>query len=377
MPPAAQNYSITELELSGLTINIASFKHLLTHRAFDAVTDHSALTYIMKSKTETASNRIKRLLEILSNYCFYLYYIKGRDMKLSDFLSRVKLEDNNPNEVIPISFCLHDMVNEELYIELIDCYNILHDNYYSIHDQSILRYNVGTRSSTKAKGEILPPVHGVQKHLDPHKKPEQQIVPKVVKTQPMVQTKSQTSSDVQTTKKKPQIKRRIGQGRAGARRKIAPKQSVSVPKIPRIVPKITTPNELLPQKVTEKVEIPQPVTLPEIHQPRTIPVKYPDRYERSSYIDPLVRPQPKPYGQKNVRPSPESIDPEQTFDVGYIEHEVRNDIEENSPYQERPHEETIARPTEKDLVIPPSLESQIKKELLVHKYLPKHIALER
>ena len=69
----------------------------------------------------------------------------------------------------PISFCLHDMVNEELYIELIDCYNILHDNYYSIYDQSIPRYNVGTRSSTKAKGEILPPVHGVQKHLDPHK----------------------------------------------------------------------------------------------------------------------------------------------------------------------------------------------------------------
>ena len=80
MPPAAQNYSITELELCGLTINIASCKHLLAHRAFDAVTDHSALTYIMKSKTEPASNRIKRLLEILSNYCFYLYYIKERDM---------------------------------------------------------------------------------------------------------------------------------------------------------------------------------------------------------------------------------------------------------------------------------------------------------
>ena len=57
MPPAAQNYSITELELCGLTINIASCKHLLAHRAFDAVTDHSALTYIMKSKTEPASKQ--------------------------------------------------------------------------------------------------------------------------------------------------------------------------------------------------------------------------------------------------------------------------------------------------------------------------------
>ena len=60
-----------------LAINIASFKHLLAHRTFDAVTDHSALTYIMKSKTEPPTNRIKRLLEILSQYVFCLYYIKG------------------------------------------------------------------------------------------------------------------------------------------------------------------------------------------------------------------------------------------------------------------------------------------------------------
>ena len=90
-----------------------------------------------------------------------------------------------------------------------------------------------------------------------------------------------------------------------------------------------------------------------------------------------MRPLPKPYGQKNVRPSPESIDPEQKIDVDCIEPEVRNGIEENSPYQEGPYEETIARPTEKNLVVPPSLESQIKKELLVHKYLPKQIDLER
>ena len=75
---AAKNYSPTELELCGLAINIASFKHLLAHRMFDAVTDHSALTYIMKSKTETPTNRIKRLLEILSQYAFCLYYVKGR-----------------------------------------------------------------------------------------------------------------------------------------------------------------------------------------------------------------------------------------------------------------------------------------------------------
>ena len=44
LPEAAKNYSITELELCGLTINIASFSHLLKRVDFDAVVDHLSLT---------------------------------------------------------------------------------------------------------------------------------------------------------------------------------------------------------------------------------------------------------------------------------------------------------------------------------------------
>ena len=88
MPEAARNYSITELEMCGLAINIASFAHLLKRVDFDAIVDHLVITHIMKSKTEPATNRIKRLLEVLSSYSFTLYYIKGKDMIISDFLSR-------------------------------------------------------------------------------------------------------------------------------------------------------------------------------------------------------------------------------------------------------------------------------------------------
>ena len=76
MPKAAKNYSITELEMCSLAINIASFAHLLKRVDFDAVVNHLAMTHIMKSKMEPATNRIKRLLEILSSYSFNLYYIK-------------------------------------------------------------------------------------------------------------------------------------------------------------------------------------------------------------------------------------------------------------------------------------------------------------
>ena len=40
MHKAAKNYSITELEMCGLAINIASFAHLLKRVDFDAIVDH-------------------------------------------------------------------------------------------------------------------------------------------------------------------------------------------------------------------------------------------------------------------------------------------------------------------------------------------------
>ena len=88
LPEAARSYSITELEMCGLAINITSFAHLLKKVDFDAIVDHLALVHILKSKTEPATPRIKRLLEVLSAYSFNLNYMKGKDMILSDFLSR-------------------------------------------------------------------------------------------------------------------------------------------------------------------------------------------------------------------------------------------------------------------------------------------------
>ena len=78
MPEAAKNYSITELEMCRLPMNIATFSHLLKKVNFDARVDHLAITHIMISKAEPATTRIKRLLELLSSYSFNLYYIKER-----------------------------------------------------------------------------------------------------------------------------------------------------------------------------------------------------------------------------------------------------------------------------------------------------------
>ena len=112
MPEAAKNYSITELEMCGLAINLATFSHLLRKVDFDAVADHLALMHIMKNKMEPATNRIKRLLEVLSSYSFNLYYIKGKDMVLSDYLSRQPGDKSDPHQINPISFNIKEVLKE-------------------------------------------------------------------------------------------------------------------------------------------------------------------------------------------------------------------------------------------------------------------------
>ena len=115
-----------------MAINITTFSHLLKKVDFDAVVDHLAITHIMKSKMEPATNRIKSLLEVLSLYSFNLYYIKGKDMILSDCLLRQTGDKSDPHEVIPISFDMKD-------VSLKSCQNKAQDTFM-----------VQTRSQAKA-----------------------------------------------------------------------------------------------------------------------------------------------------------------------------------------------------------------------------------
>ena len=163
MSEAAKNYSITELEMCGLAMNITTFSHLLKKVDFDAIVDHLAITHIMRSKTEPATTRIKRLLELLSPYSFNLYYIKGKDMVLSDFLSRQETDDSNPYKLIPVSFLLKDQVS---------------NHFYRIDNEVIIprkeKYLVQNRPWVRSSGIKLPEIHGAHKGLDPHIQPGKQ-----------------------------------------------------------------------------------------------------------------------------------------------------------------------------------------------------------
>ena len=111
----------------------------------------------MKAKTEPATTRIMRLLDRLSVYSFNLYYVKCRDMILSNYMSRHRQKDLDSSELIPISFC---------------CLKV----YRSFIDEKIGEdiFCIKTRSSGKASGEQVGEVHGAHKPLDPNYKPEHQ-----------------------------------------------------------------------------------------------------------------------------------------------------------------------------------------------------------
>ena len=159
----------------------------------------------MRGKAEPATTRIKRLLELLSPYSFNLYYIKGKDMVLSDFLSKQKTDDSNPHELIPILFSLKSQVS---------------DHFYHIDNEVIIprkdKYLVQTRSQVRSSGIRLQEIHGANKGLDPHVQPGKQ------KTFPM-----QTINKGMPTHPIP--KTRIGQGRAGLRRKVNTIQPIPLP----------------------------------------------------------------------------------------------------------------------------------------------------
>ena len=143
MPEACSRYSVTELEMTGLLVNMNLWKNLLKHREFDAAVDHVAVAQIMNAKTEPATTRIMRLLDRLFTYSFNLYYVKGRDMILSDYLSRHRQKYLYPSELTPISSCclrvygslINDRIGEDIFC-------------------------IKTRSSAKMAGEEVGEVHG-------------------------------------------------------------------------------------------------------------------------------------------------------------------------------------------------------------------------
>ena len=108
LPKAVENYSVTELELFGLVVNIYAFKQLLTNVYFEVFCDHSAIVQILNGKKKLPTRRIQRLIEHLLPFNFTVQYLPGNKMHIADILSRLAGKDLEPSDqLIPISFNVH------------------------------------------------------------------------------------------------------------------------------------------------------------------------------------------------------------------------------------------------------------------------------
>ena len=357
MPEAAKNYSITELEMCGLAMNIATFSHLLKKVDFDAIVDHLAITHIMRSKAEPATTRIKRLLELLSPYSFNLYYIKGKDMVLSDFLSRQQMDDSNPHELIPILFSLRDQVSDYFYRI---------DNEINLPRKD--KYLVQTRSQVRSSGIRLPEIHGANKGLDPH-----------------VQPGKQKSFPIQTVNKgmptHPIPKPRIGQGRAGLRRKVKAPQPITSPHLlpaqpitehdSRTVVPLPEPTNQLQSHVQSQI-LPRPLSQHHPIDPTHIPQQIGPKIQHRptpSYPNPYARPPPKP---------PDISDPlDSQKDLLDNDLDRKVEIEENLPFQEGIISEIYERPDISYVQEPQELKDLIDTTKLIQKYLPKQMDIDK
>ena len=154
LPKACANYGITELEMTGL-MYMLTWKFWLGKKDFDAAVDHAAIPHIMKAKHAPTTDRIGRILFGLSHFTFHLYYVKGKDMILCDFLSRVAADGGDPMDLIPVSF---------------NTLTILEERY-----NHMAEFKIMTREQRAAAGlSAPPPVHGTNKAINPNLKPETQ-----------------------------------------------------------------------------------------------------------------------------------------------------------------------------------------------------------
>ena len=115
-------------------MNIHGFIQLLRNRYFEVLVDHKAIKYMVKSKTESPTTRLKTLLLKLSEYTIELKYQKGSEMHTSDALSRLHNFTGTPDDkdVITLNFLQHFTPN---YIE--HSYSHLVENFYA-HKTEIL-----------------------------------------------------------------------------------------------------------------------------------------------------------------------------------------------------------------------------------------------
>ena len=248
------------------------------------------------------------------------------------------------------------------------------------------KYMVQTRAQAKSSSTKLPEVQGAQKDLIPHIKPEKSVpsvhpTPHTCHLRPICHI-PHTDQRRPTNALPPVPKPRIGQGRAGIRRK--PK--VALP-IPKVIQTPTLPMSMPAQKtvlpLTEPVTQSQGSILPQHQVPTTpTPLIQPIPASITQPLEPRIDPRPvPPYHKLFIRPPPRPQDviavKDSKKDLQELDMDRKIEFEENSPHQEGIISEMYERPDKMFIQETPELKDLIDTSKLIQKFLPKQTDIHK
>ena len=125
---AEKNYAVTELECLAVIYGVTKFRHYLENTEFDLITDHSALTWMLKTTSQlTANARVNRWAMILAPYRYRLLYRKGVQHRDADALSRHAVDEPplSEDEMDIVQYPGCDRVKMNRHVPTVQCLSLV------------------------------------------------------------------------------------------------------------------------------------------------------------------------------------------------------------------------------------------------------------
>ena len=103
-------YANIEHELLAVLFSVEHFKHFVYARDVTIITDHKPLLAVFKKCIHNMAPRLARMMLHLSDYNINMLYKAGKEMFLSDALSRLRTLDVNKGTTLPnIDVTIHEI----------------------------------------------------------------------------------------------------------------------------------------------------------------------------------------------------------------------------------------------------------------------------
>ena len=330
-------------------------------------------------------------------------------------MSRIKSDDTDPDNLIPIAF--HQMELEPIQYnpeEILNFFYRLEElGYKLIVDQN--SYMIMTRGAAKQTGARVPEVHGANKPLDPDLKPEKDKgLQKQVLTQPAkVKPNGPVAVATGPAPPTPYLPRAMPQINLPV--KVMPATPLTPPRIPvQIPPRIPmTPVQIRPTNLPLSTPATVPRTRPrqpifmapikrenvpytprkQLFTPQQKIVQSPVQTHDLSRVkkEPIDIPrfdlEPDPSDQKPSIPAPQTPyihptyqspqQPEPQVTVHDLKGDPWLDPKAEPPLEESAVDAQFRHPMQEDFIIPPTLAEATKNKTLLAKDLPKQTDIDR